>query len=409
MQKVQLGPRAEATEAGALKRNGKPLHSTRRANFRVTWRVLWQNYSTPMKTCILLSAVILGAFAATATAANDAGFQPLFNGEDLTGWRGNPDLWSVENGTIKGVTKADPKLTHNTFLVWTNGTVDNFELRLSYKIVNGNSGIQYRSKVLREGAQGPVVGGYQADFEAGQTYSGILYEEQGRGILAQRGQKTVIKTNEADPKKPRVEVTGSVGESKAIQANIKKEDWNDYVVVARGNHLQHFINGMPTVDVVDEDEAKAAKSGVLALQIHTGPPMTVQFKDIRLKKLGKDSAGLLQKMAGKWVPVEATYDGEPVDKDRLESILLTIEGNKYTSKSAERVDEGTLEVDESKSPARLEVQRTNSNGEKQTIPAICEVKDDSMRICYGWNTTRRPQEFKSEADSGVLLVSYKRE
>ena len=236
-----------------------------------------------MKTRIVFSALVVAAFV--ATAADEAGFKPLFNGQDLTGWQGNPDLWSVEDGTIKGVTKADPKLTHNTFLVWTNGTVDDFELRFSYKIVNGNSGVQYRSKVLRQGAQGPIVGGYQADFEAGTTYSGILYEEQGRGILAQRGQKTVIKSDEADAKKHKVEVAGSVGDSKEIQAGIKKEDWNEYVIVAKGNHLQHFINGMATADVMDEQASKSSQSGVLALQIHTGPPMTVQFKNIRIKKL----------------------------------------------------------------------------------------------------------------------------
>ena len=129
------------------------------------------------------------------------------------------------------------------------------------------------------------MAGYQADFEAGKTYSGILYEEKGRGILAQRGQKTVIKPDPADPKKHKVEVTGSLGKSEDIQAKIKHEDWNDYVVIAKGNHFQHFINGVQTVDVTDEHEAKAAKSGILALQIHVGPPMTVQFKNIRIKTL----------------------------------------------------------------------------------------------------------------------------
>ncbi len=127
-----------------------------------------------------------------------------------------------------------------------------------------------------------VVAGYQADFEAGNSYSGILYEEKGRGILAQRGQKVVIKGEDG---KPKIDVTGSVGNSDEIQAAIKKEDWNDYVIIAKGNHLQHFINGKQTVDVTDYQETKAAKSGVLALQIHQGPPMTVEFKNIRIKTL----------------------------------------------------------------------------------------------------------------------------
>ena len=163
-------------------------------------------------------------------------------------------------------------------------------MHFSYKIVNGNSGVQYRSKVMEQGKFGPIVGGYQADFEAGKTYSGILYEERGRGILAQRGQKTVIKEPEAakegaKKKDTKVDVTGELGKSADIQAKIKDEDWNDYVIIAKGNHLQHFINGQQTIDVTDEQEGKAAKSGALALQIHTGPPMTVQFKNLRVKKL----------------------------------------------------------------------------------------------------------------------------
>ena len=240
-------------------------------------------------TRFLLTLTVLTQLA-SATFAAEEGFKSLFNGKDLTDWDGNPDLWSVKDGTITGVTKEDPKLTHNTFLVYKGGEIANFELRLSYRIVAGNSGIQYRSKVFEQGKFGPIVGGYQADFEAGKTYSGILYEERGRGILAQRGQKTVIKEIEEEKdgkksKKMKIEPAGTLGKSDDIQAKIKHEDWNDYVIIAHGNHLQHFINGQQTVDVVDEQEGKAAKSGVLALQIHVGPPMVVQFKNVRMKTL----------------------------------------------------------------------------------------------------------------------------
>lgn len=211
------------------------------------------------------------------------GFKSIFNGKNLDGWEGNPKLWSVVDGVITGKTsdEGETKIKHNTFLVWKAGEVGDFELRLQYKIVGGNSGIQYRSKVLEQGEFGPIVGGYQADFEAGKTYSGILYEERGRGILAKRGEKTVLKSDAAG--KLKIDVTGSVGNSDTIQSKINNEDWNDYVVIAKGNHLQHFINGLQTVDVTDEDSAKAAKSGVLALQIHAGPAMTVQFRNIRIK------------------------------------------------------------------------------------------------------------------------------
>lgn len=240
-----------------------------------------------MKKTIVSS--ILAAFVALSATAQDKsenGFQKIFDGKDLQGWDGAKELWSVKDGAIVGQTTPENPAKENTFLIWTNGTVADFELRFSYKIVPGdargfgNSGVQYRSKIVKP--EYWVVSGYQADMEAGKTYSGILYEEKARGILAQRGQKVVIKD---DAGKTKVEVVGSVGNSAEIQNSIKKEDWNDYVILAKGNHLQHFINGKQTVDVTDEQESKAAKSGILALQLHAGPPMTVEFKNIRIKTL----------------------------------------------------------------------------------------------------------------------------
>jgi hypothetical protein len=225
--------------------------------------------------------------AATEPAASEI---QLFNGVDLVGWEGNKDLWSVQDGAITGITPPDPAnpekgiIKHNTFLVWKGGTVGDFELTFQYRIEKGNSGVQYRSKELEPGEFGPIISGYQADFEAGDKYSGILYEEKGRGILALRGEKTVIKPGE-NPKKPLIEKGEPVGDSAAIQASIKKEDWNDYKIIAKGNHVQHFINGMQTVDVTDEDAANAPKEGILALQIHQGPPMKVQFRNLKLVPL----------------------------------------------------------------------------------------------------------------------------
>jgi hypothetical protein len=221
------------------------------------------------------SLLALLALASTACAED----KNLFNGKDLTGWKGL-DFWSVEDGCITGRTTKEKPTKGNTFLVWQGGEVGDFEFTFKYKIVGGNSGVQYRSKVVDE--KGYVVAGYQADFEAGKTYSGILYEEKGRGILAQRGQKTVIKDGAA-PNKPKVEVAGEVGKSAEIQAKIKSEDWNEYRIVAQGGHLQHFINGVQTVDVTDET-AVGAKKGILALQLHAGPAMVVQFKDLVLKE-----------------------------------------------------------------------------------------------------------------------------
>jgi hypothetical protein len=242
-----------------------------------------------MKLPPSLLAFACGVMLSTPAFAQE---QSLFNGKDLSGWDGNTALWSVKDGVIHGETTASPEnakkstLRHNTFLVWTGGKVGDFELHAKFRMPSdwGNSGIQYRSEVRSVGPDGPIVAGYQADMETGKTYSGILYEEKGRGILAKRGEQTLIKANPNDSAKHLVEVTGSVGVSQEIQDAIHIAEWNDYVIIAKGNHLEHFINGKKTIDVTDEHET-GAKEGVLALQMHAGAPMIVEFKDITLKPL----------------------------------------------------------------------------------------------------------------------------
>ena len=210
----------------------------------------------------------------------------LFNGKDLTGWEGVSSLWSVKDGAITGQTTAANPTKGNTFLIWKGGDVADFELTFQYKITgdddkkSGNSGVQYRSKIVDPADF--VLSGYQADFETGTTYSGILYEEKARGILAQRGQQVTL-TSSADPTKPTITVTGETGKSADIQAAINQGDWNDYKIIAKGGHLQHYINGKLTVDVKDETK-EGAKAGVLGLQLHAGPPMTVQFKNLAMKR-----------------------------------------------------------------------------------------------------------------------------
>lgn len=240
-----------------------------------------------MKTLTLIA--VAAALALSGQAQNvEPGFRSLFNGKDLTGWAGRTNHWSVQDGAITGITtKENPAQGNNFLIAMQDGKdliVGDFEMRFSYKFTGeafGNSGLQYRSQDKGK----YVVHGYQGDFETGKNYSGILYEEGGRGILAQRGQKVVIKDDPAQPGKPKIEVVGTVGDSKEIQATINPVGWNDYVIIAKGNHLQHFINGKQTVDVVDEQASKAAKSGILALQIHAGPPMQIQFKNLRIKAL----------------------------------------------------------------------------------------------------------------------------
>lgn len=229
-----------------------------------------------MKHLILLTLLSVPAIAAETA---------LFNGKDLTHWEGDPKFWSVVDGAITAKSTKENPVPHNTFLTWKGGEPADFTLTLKYKMTPGdekkytNSGIQYRSKIID--AAKFIVGGYQADFEYGDKYSGILYEEKGRGILAKRGEQVVIKEGET-PAKPNIEVTGKTGDDKEIQAAIQKDGWNEYKIVAQGNRVQQYINGKLTVDVTDESAA-APKSGVIALQMHQGAPMQVQFKDIILK------------------------------------------------------------------------------------------------------------------------------
>ena len=218
----------------------------------------------------------LACLAPDQKDADESGFKPLFNGKDLTNWTGDMKRWSVQDGAITGKNTAEDPLKYNTFLVH-EAEVSDFELRFSYKIVNGNSGVQYRSKLMDP--EKFIVGGYQADIDSQPTYSGINYDERGRGILATRGQRVAIG---ADGKK----TEEKFGDAKELQQKIKKEDWNDYVVTVQGNKYKHQINGQTTVEVVDDRPLdKQRRSGILDLQLHAGPPMTVEFKNVRLKEL----------------------------------------------------------------------------------------------------------------------------
>lgn len=198
----------------------------------------------------------------------------LFNGKDLTGWKGREDLWSVQDGAITGRTTTENPIKENTFLV-SDKEVGDFDLTFEYRIEKGNSGVQYRSTVIDQAKF--VVGGYQADIDSQPRYSGINYEEKGRGILADRGQITVVEED-----KP--EVAGLCGDSKDLQKHIKSEDWNTYRVIAVDGQMRHFINGVLMSEVIDLSD-KAKSKGVLALQLHQGPAMVVQFRKLELTEL----------------------------------------------------------------------------------------------------------------------------
>lgn len=206
---------------------------------------------------------------------NPSGFEPIFDGKTLAGWEGKPEFWSVQDGAITGQTTEETPTKGNTFLIWRGGILKDFELRIRFRIAGHNSGIQYRSADLGNF----VVGGYQADIDASNRFVGIIYEERGRGIIGRRACKVVI---HADGKR---ESVGKTCDQKDLLASLTKGGWNEYVITARGNHLVQRINGHTTVELTDNEEAKRRMEGILALQLHAGPPMLVQFKDIRLKHL----------------------------------------------------------------------------------------------------------------------------
>ena len=216
-------------------------------------------------------------------AAEEPRFEPIFDGKTLAGWKA-PDMsyWSVATdeegeGVITGRSTKEHPVKSNQFLAWHPGEVADFELKLKYRIRGtraANSGIQFRSRIAKEGH----AVGYQADIDLAGGWTGALYDERGRGVLARRGQKIVIA---ADGKR----TSTSIGDAKALWANIKKDGWNEYHITARGSHLVLKINGKVTAEVIDDHERDQDLSGSLALQLHTGPPMTVQFKDIRLRRL----------------------------------------------------------------------------------------------------------------------------
>lgn len=226
----------------------------------------------------VLAGLALAYGCGNSSSSSADGFQSIFNGENLDGWEGDPNYWSVENGVIVGEVTADKPLENNTFLIWRKENPADFELKLEFKITeSGNSGVQYRSVELPDIPF--ALKGYQADIDGKNTYTGQNYEERGRAFLAKRGEISVLKNGE----KPTI--TGSLGSGDELKEKINKGDWNELHLVIQGNRLQHYVNGVLMADVTDEDEENRKMNGVLGLQAHKGPPMKVEYRNIQYKAL----------------------------------------------------------------------------------------------------------------------------
>lgn len=222
--------------------------------------------------------------SAQTTSDADAGFKSIFDGRTLTNWEGDPKYWRVENGCLVGVVTPETVMKQNSFIIWRGGTTRDFELKLEYRIsARGNSGINYRS-IEVEGQQF-VMRGYQADLDGHERnkpplrHTGQNYEERGRTFLARRGEMVRI-----DPS-AKNQVVASLGESKALETFIKSDEWNEVHLIARGNVLTHIFNGHVMSIVVDDDVTNRRMDGLLGVQVHVGPPMKVEFRNIRLKQL----------------------------------------------------------------------------------------------------------------------------
>ena len=206
---------------------------------------------------------------------DETGFKQIFDGKTLDGWDGDPKLWRVEGGNIVGETTAGTMPKQNSFLIWRGGIPSDFELKAQYRLGAVNSGIQYRSIELPDIRW--AMKGYQADIDAEERFTGQIYEERGRGFLALRGQYTYIGMG----KKPGV--VGSLGDGAELKNFIKSGDWNEYHIIARGNALTQVLNGRVMSMLVDDDGPNRKMSGLIGIQLHLGPPMKVEVRNVRIK------------------------------------------------------------------------------------------------------------------------------
>ncbi|MEM7603005.1 MAG: DUF1080 domain-containing protein [Verrucomicrobiota bacterium] len=227
----------------------------------------------------LAATVIAGILALSFGYAEETPpGEALFNGTDLSGWKGDPESWSVVDGVVVGLSTADKPLPYNQFLIWKGEPVEDFVLTVDLRLTSdgNNSGIQYRSRELPDKGDF-VISGYQCDVHPAIWANGMVYEERGRGVLGKRGTKVKISSDG----KPTV--TGEL----PMEPEFDLTEWNTYRITAKGNHLIHEINGVRVAEAVDFDESGRALSGLIAFQLHKGSPMKIEIRNAILQRLPK--------------------------------------------------------------------------------------------------------------------------
>jgi len=237
---------------------------------------------------LTLTTSLFAADAPLTVPAEPSGMKALFNGKDLTGWDGDSRLWSVRDGVIHGETTAENVAQGNTFLIWQEGKLKDFDLRLSFRCnATNNSGIQYRSKHITDDKVRNkwVVRGYQHELRNEIKFpntSSFIYDEGGkRGRICLVGE---VATWETDSKKV---VKSDLINEEEFAKLFKLDDWNDVAIIARGNRVQHYLNGRLILDFTDNHPELALQEGVLAVQLHAGKPMWTEFKNIRVADLAE--------------------------------------------------------------------------------------------------------------------------
>lgn len=247
---------------------------------------MWK--TTNFKLIQIAILLVLVSFGNGFAQNKKGGFVKIFNGKDLTGWDGDPVYWRAEGGSLVGEITPTTPLKTNSFIIWKGGEPGDFELKGDFKISkDGNSGVNYRSDQLTDIPF--ALRGYQADIDGKNNYTGQNYEERNRTTLAYRGQKTVIEPTEGATRKNNawtgLKVTGSLGTSDSLKTLIKSEGWNQIRLVVKGNRLMHYINGVLMSDVTDDDPANRKLKGLLGFQVHVGPPMKVEYRNLMIKNL----------------------------------------------------------------------------------------------------------------------------
>ena len=210
---------------------------------------------------------------------DNMGFTAIFDGKTLDSWDGDPTFWRAEDGTIVAESTSEKVVRSNTFLIWKGGTVRDFELKVEFRLsAAANSGIQYRSALMPEVSKWAMKG-YQADMDGANSYTGMVYEERGRGFLAPRGQ--FVRMTEGRISK----LISTLGEGDVLKGLIKANEWNQMHIIVKGNTLLHIINGHAMAGFIDEDSQGRAMEGLMGLQMHVGKPMKIEFRNIYLKNL----------------------------------------------------------------------------------------------------------------------------